>query len=801
MKATAIKICCYHCGDKCSSNIIIAEEKNFCCQGCKMVYNILNENNLCEYYDLNSTPGISLKETTRKDKFLFLDNQDIKHKIIQFSNETFSNCTLYIPQMHCSSCLWILENLKRLNSGILNSTVNFERKELFISFKNQEISLREVVEILNNIGYEPHFDLSSTNVSSASVYSKRIIYQLGIAGFCFANIMMLSFPEYLAFDNSVDDSMKLVFRGLSILLSIPIVTYCSYDLFKSAYSAAKNKMINIDFPVALAILITFVRSLYEIFTNSGSGYLDSMSGIVFFLLIGRWIQNMTYQNILFDRDYKSFFPISVDRKEGNSILPIQIEQIEENDELMIHNNEIIPTDALLSKGSAMIDYSFVNGESQPILVNKGEILYAGGKQTNGLIEVVAIKKASQSYLKSLWNKNSWDGKEVNVKKREDIISQYFTILVVLLGALSSLYWYAQGSSSLMWNSLTTVLIIACPCALLLATNFTNGNVLRLLGKNKFYIKNADILYKIQEINHIVFDKTGTLTDSKLSNISYSGNDLKEEEYINMASLLNQSNHPISKSVFNYLNIKNTIEVLNFKETIGKGIEGWIENQYYKIGSEEFVLNLGTPNRFTSLYISIDNEYKGKFIIQNSYRNGVFDQINKLRLNYKISILSGDNDSEKSFLENKIKSIKTLFFNQKPEDKLHYIESLQHKNEKTLMIGDGLNDAFALMKSDVGISVSEAKNNFTPAADIIIDSKAMIHLNSFLVLINRSKLIVNSCFLFSIMFNVVGLFYALQGRLQPIIAAILMMISSLTIIGLSFGMTQFIAYKLKLKTKL
>lgn len=801
MKATAIKICCYHCGDKCSSNIIIAEEKNFCCQGCKMVYNILNENNLCEYYDLNSTPGISLKETTRKDKFLFLDNQDIKHKIIQFSNETFSNCTLYIPQMHCSSCLWILENLKRLNSGILNSTVNFERKELFVSFKNQEISLREVVEILNNIGYEPHFDLSSTNVSSASVYSKRIIYQLGIAGFCFANIMMLSFPEYLAFDNSVDDSMKFVFRGLSILLSIPIVTYCSYDLFKSAYSAAKNKMINIDFPVALAILITFVRSLYEIFTNSGSGYLDSMSGIVFFLLIGRWIQNMTYQNILFDRDYKSFFPISVDRKEGNSISPIQIEQIEENDELMIHNNEIIPTDALLSKGSAMINYSFVNGESQPILVNKGEILYAGGKQTNGLIEVIAIKKASQSYLKSLWNKNSWDGKEVKVKKREDIISQYFTILVVFLGALSSLYWYSQGSTSLMWNSLTTVLIIACPCALLLATNFTNGNVLRLLGKNKFYIKNADILYKILEINHIVFDKTGTLTDSKLSNISYSGNDLKEEEYINMASLLNQSNHPISKSVFNFLNIKHKIEVLNFKETIGKGIEGWIENQYYKIGSEEFVLNQGTPNRFTSLYISIDNEYKGKFIIQNSYRNGVFDQINKLRLNYKISILSGDNDSEKSFLENKIKSIKTLFFNQKPEDKLHYIESLQHKNEKTLMIGDGLNDAFALIKSDVGISVSEAKNNFTPAADIIIDSRAMIHLNSFLVLINRSKLIVNSCFLFSIMFNVVGLFYALQGRLQPIIAAILMMISSLTIIGLSFGMTQFIAYKLKLKTKL
>lgn len=798
MNATVTKTLCYHCGENCTSSTIQIADKNFCCQGCKTVYNILNDNNLCEYYDLNATPGISLKETTRKDKFLFLDNQEIKNKIIQFSNETFSNCTLYIPQMHCSSCLWILENLNKINSGILNATVNFERKELFISFKNQEISLREVVELLNNIGYEPHFDLSNTNISANQVYSKRIIYQLGIAGFAFANIMMLSFPEYLSFDNSVDDSMKLIFRIISIILAIPVVSYCSYDLFKSALSGLKNKFVNIDFPVAAAIIITFIRSLYEIFTNTGAGYLDSMSGIVFFLLIGRWIQNKTYQNILFDRDYKSFFPISVDKKSGNSIFPIQIEQIEEKDELMIHHNEIIPTDAILSKGSAMIDYSFVNGESQPVMVKNGELLYAGGKQTNGLIEIVAIKKASQSYLNSLWNKNNWGGKDIQVKRREDIISQYFTILVVLLGLFAGIYWYIQGQNTLMWNSMTTVLIIACPCALLLATNFTNGNVLRLLGKNYFFIKNADILYKLQDIQHIVFDKTGTLTDSKHNKISYSGIELANSELISLASLLNQSLHPVSKSVLEFLGIKNIKEVKNYKETLGKGIEGWIDNQYFKIGSEEFVLNQVELNKFTSLYVSIDNEYKGKFTLQNSYREGIFETIKKFSKHYKISILSGDNDSEKSFLENQLGSIKTIFFNQKPEDKLKYIESLQSNNEKTIMIGDGLNDAFALKKSDVGISVSESKNNFTPAADIIIDSKSMTYIFDFLTLIKNSKLIINSCFLISILYNFAGLYFALRGDLQPIIAAILMMMSSLTIIALSFGMTQFIAFKLKLK---
>lgn len=798
MSLTKTQTFCFHCGDVCDSISIQVEEKNFCCQGCKTVYNILNENSLCEYYDLNSTPGNSLKSIPRKDKFAFLELPEIQNKIIQFHQDNYSNTTLYIPQMHCSSCLWILENLKKLNQGIINSTVNFERKELFVSFNNQNISLRELVELLTSIGYEPYFDSYHTSTNSSRVYSKKIIYQLGIAGFCFSNIMMLSFPEYLAFDHSIDVLMTQVFRGISIILSIPVITYCSSDIFKSAYSSFKNKFINIDFPVAIAIIITFVRSLYEIFTQTGSGYLDSMSGIVFFLLIGRWLQNKTYQNILFDREYNSYFPISVDRRKENQVSPIQIEDIEEHDVLLIHNNEIIPTDSILSKGNALIDYSFVNGESQPVLIEKGELVYAGGKQIDGLIEVIAFKKASQSYLHSLWNRNSLNTTASNIKKREDIISQYFTLAVLILGLGAGAYWYFNHNTHLMWNTITTVFIIACPCALLLATNFTNGNILRILGKNNFYIKNADVLYRLNSIKHIVFDKTGTLTDTSMQKVSYSGVLICHENLVNLASLLAQSNHPKSKSVLEFLNIKEITKVVNFKETIGKGIEGWIDNQYFKIGSENFVLNTVEKSNLVALYISIDNEYQGKFIIQNSYRKGIFDLLKKIKKHYTISILSGDNDSERQYIESEIDGLNTVLFHQLPEDKLQYIEKLQANQEKVLMIGDGLNDAFALKKSDVGISVSESKNNFTPSADIIIDSKSVINLYKYIKLSHYSFFIINSCFLISILYNFAGLYYALQGKLQPIIAAILMMCSSLTIIGISYGMTQFLAYKYKLK---
>ena len=226
---------------------------------------------------------------------------------------------------------------------------------------------------------------------------------------------MMSLADYVVSADVIDPKIDLFFKILSVLLSLPVLFYSATEFFVSAWYGLKNKYLNIDFPVALALAITFIRSIYEITNGAGNGYLDSMAGIVFFMLIGRWLQSRTYQTISFDRDYKSFFPIALNVVKDGIITPTEISKVKEKDIIQVHSNEIIPVDAILSKGNASIDYSFVSGESLPINVNIGEMIYAGGKQLDGLLELMVVKEVSQSYLTNLWN-NPIFNKEETIKE-------------------------------------------------------------------------------------------------------------------------------------------------------------------------------------------------------------------------------------------------------------------------------------------------------------------------------------------------------------------------------------------------
>jgi Cu+-exporting ATPase len=402
IKETSHKTYCYHCGESCFTNNISVEEKFFCCEGCKMVYQVLNESNLCEYYNLNENPGISQRIKIRKDKFAFLDDEKTQLQLISFRDEKQVHVSFYLPQMHCSSCLYLLENLYRLNHGIVSNKVNFTRKEVDVVFLSEKTSLRQVVETLTRIGYEPYISLNDLKNKRPAI-DKSMVYQLGIAGFCFGNIMMLSFPEYLGIDAS-ETGLRTTFRWISFALAIPVLLYSALPFYTSSWKSLKHKFLNIDAPIALAIIITFIRSAWEVISGTGGGYFDSMSGIVFFMLAGRILQDKTYRQLSFERDYTSYFPIAVNLLKDEKEIPVSLPEIKPGDTMVIHNEELIPADGILTRGKAFIDYSFVTGESLPVLKEVGELVYAGGKQTGEQVEILVIKEVGQSYLTKLWNK-------------------------------------------------------------------------------------------------------------------------------------------------------------------------------------------------------------------------------------------------------------------------------------------------------------------------------------------------------------------------------------------------------------
>ncbi len=791
---------CYHCGENCDNHDIHIQEKIFCCDGCKMVYEILNENDLCTYYNLNQDAGISLKAGKDVSDYEVLDDEDVRRQLIDYEDDTIVKATFYMPQIHCTACIWLLENLYKLHPGIVQSKVNFLKKETYITFQKSQTTLREVVRLLASIGYAPEINLKDidSDMPQKINTSKTFFYKLGIAGFTFGNIMLLSFPEYLGLNRTFDGNFAQFFSYLNIIFALPVLLYSATEYYQSAWLSLQQKRPNIDVPIALGISVLFLRSIFEILTQTGAGYLDSMAGLVFFLLIGKWFQRKTYDTITFERDYKSYFPISATRLVEGKTETIALTKLEKGDTIIVKNQTLIPSDAILLKGRANIDYSFVTGEAEPIRKKIGETIFAGGRQIGEAIEVTLTKKVSQSYLTQLWNDDAFTKPTSNFNMMIDKVGQTFTIGILIVAAVTGIFWLFTDSSVAI-NAFTAVLIIACPCALALNIPFALGNALRILGKNKFYIKNTDVLERMQNITDIVFDKTGTLTSTSDNQLLYEGFTLTNQEQGLIRILALQSTHPISQAIAKALNNEKQSlfnpTITDFQEVVGAGVSATIDGNVLRIGSEGFIFDCQIENS-KGTFVEINGVMKGFFRIKNKYRTGIEQLIIQLQNRFNLSLLSGDNDHEKMNL-GAVFSNNQLFFNQKPEDKLTFIKNYQNKGKKVMMLGDGLNDAGALKQSEVGIAVSEDLNQFSPACDAILDASNLSKLPIYIRYAQQSMIMVRIGFALSLIYNIIGLSFAVQGLLEPVIAAILMPLSSVTVVVFGMISTSLLGRKLDL----
>ena len=785
---------CFHCGDTIEKAIDF-DDKSFCCNGCKTVYEIFSENDLGSYYELQSSPGAAPGNST--SKYNFLSNEKIVEKLLEFDDGKTQIVSLYIPHIHCSSCIWILENLSKLKTAVRHSQVDFPKKTLRITFSSKEISLMDLVKFLSAIGYEPYISLDDDENGKKHI-NRSLIYKLGVAGFAFGNVMFLSFPEYFEVSEYWLDQYKGLFRWLMFAFSLPVVFYVAQDYFISAFKGLRAKMLNIDVPLALGITVLFIRSTLEIIFDWGTGFFDSLNGLVFFLTLGKYFQQKTYSFLSFERDYKSYFPIGITRisSEGKEE-SLHVNEVKKGDRIIIRNEELIPVDGILINGNARIDYSFVTGESEAVSKNSGEKLFAGGKQVSGVIEMEALKSVSQSYLTKLWSNDVFsNNKEHSFTRLIDRISQSFTIVLLLIAFSATAFWLFIDVSQAI-NVFTAILIIACPCALAMSTPFTLGNLLRIFGNKKFYLKNASVIEQLANADAIVFDKTGTITSNKKSSISYDGIALTTEEEAFLKNTLRGSNHPLSNTLYQILAEYDIVPPDDYVETPGKGMEANFQQQKMKIGSAEFVGNdKFIESRNTAVHISSNNIYKGKYTFYNEYRKGVSEVFSEFDKRYSLSILSGDNEGEKERLSKLLPKETVFLFHQKPEDKLEYIKFLQQKGKKVIMVGDGLNDAGALAQSEVGIAISENVNVFSPACDGILDASKFEQLHQFIKAAKSSINVIKVSIFLSFLYNLVGLFFAITGQLSPVIAAILMPLSSISIIIFATVCTNLIGRRIK-----
>ena len=797
------KSSCYHCGAECDANIKI-DKKLFCCEGCKMVFQLLDENGLCQYYDLSDMPGIAAKGHFVSEKYNYLDNQTIQDQLIQFKLEGQAHVVFYLPQIHCVSCVWLLENLHKINAGIIQSQTHFEKKEIKIVYNPGLITLKELVQLLSFVGYEPVIHLGGNDWLKKKKVNKKQLFKIGIAGFCFSNIMMLSFPEYLSNDALELGNLRPFFIYLNLLLSLPVLFYSASGFFISAYTGLRQRWLNIDAPIALAIVVTFSRSVYEILTQTGAGYLDSMSGIVFFMLVGRWFQDKSYDSFAFDRDYTSFFPLGVTVLQSDQELNKPLSELQKGELALIKCDEMIPADGILISQSAIVDYSFVSGENAPIEIKQGAMLYAGGIQKGRAIHMEVVKPVGQSYITELWNSPLLKSEKNTEKSFVHPWSQYFTIILFAIAITSGFYWSLHDPHKIL-PAVTAVLIVACPCSLLLTVTFTYGNVLRWLGKQKLYCKNASVIEAIHKIDTIVFDKTGTLTQQEATQLEYEGAALSKSEMLAIKSVTKESLHPLSQMIAQYFSTKveGVVEVNHIENILGKGTKAHCGEYDIMIGSVSFLASHGIQREDnyvgSVVCLAINGNFKGVFKITHTYRSGMSNLVASLKnKGYQIHLLSGDHPTEKNNLLKLLGTDIPMKFEQSPEDKLNYIQMLKSQGHRVMMVGDGLNDAGALQKSNVGIAVTDQSHLFTPASDAILEGGEMNQLSALIEYSKKAKQIIILIFILSICYNIIGMYFATSARLSPMVAAILMPISSISIVALSALLSFLFSAKIRSK---
>jgi P-type Cu+ transporter len=791
---------CRHCGSDCGPEPVRAGRDLFCCHGCATVFGLLAEHGLSHYYECEVTPGVSQRaaEPRPLDRFAAFDDPAVAASVRLFDDGQIAGAVFAVPDLHCGACVWLLERLWRVDEGIVRTEADLVRRTVQVWYRPERLSLREVAERLASIGYEPAIetpaDPSHTkSAAGAAARSRRtLLLQIGVAGFAFGNAMIFSIPRY-ANGGAVDPFQQSLFNSLNLALAAPVLFFSASGYFTAAWRALAARTITLDVPVALGLIVLFARSVSDIVSGRDAGFLDSFTGLVFVLLLGRLFQQKTIAHLSFERTFRSFLPLSVQVEGPHGPRPTPVDRVVAGDRLVLRGYEVVPVDAQLLDEAGCVDYAFVTGESTPVALRRGATVQAGGRVVGSRLHLLALSRASDSRLAALWTNPAFSTAKTSAFATLSArFGAGFTLITVALAGAGAWSWWPDAGMAV--QVFTAVLIIACPCALTVAAPIALGTAMETLSRHGLYLRRPAVALELARIDAIAFDKTGTLTMARAgATVVHQG--LTADEWRLARRLAAESVHPVSRAIAGAEEAPVGI-VSSCQETAGQGIRGRVDGHDVAIGTSDYVsrqIGRIVPAGDTTV-IAIDGRPCGRVWIGGIPRDGMAEAVAVLRQSHTIDLISGDYSAEASRWRPAFGE--RMSFRQSPEQKLAFVTAQRAAGRRVLMVGDGLNDAGAFAAADVGLAVCETSTCFVPACDALIDGRHLRELPSLLRYARRVEPVIAACFIVSLAFNAIGLTLALTGTLTPLAAAILMPTSSLTIVALSAGGMRWYARDLR-----
>lgn len=810
---------CYHCGQELPSEpfreSINDRELDFCCQGCQAICIYIHDAGLASYYDKRdkSRPG-GPPLLLLKDMGTHVDPMFVK------GGGEINEMSLLIDGIHCAACIWLIERVLGETEGVVSARINLSTSRARVQWHGTIIDPGEIIRKITSLGYSATpYDPSSSEAPLAKKSADMMI-RMAVAGFCTVAAIFLAEGLYAGYFWGIDSSSRNFMQWLSLIITAPAVFYSGMPFMRGGYNGLRNRAMTMDLPIALGALITYFYSAWATVNKRGDVYFDSAAMFIFLILIGRCLEAASKRKAgsaterLLSLGAKTATVI----KDGER-RTVPVNAVSVGDLVEVKPGEKIPVDGIIMEGESRVDESMLTGESRPVKKVVGSQVFGATMNMDGTFIFRATKIGDDTVLSKIIRLvEDAQSSKASIQRVADRIAAYFVPAILGIAALTYLYWSIHDPGHAVIYSIA-VLIITCPCALALATPAAIIAGTGAGAKEGILIKNGEVLEKAHKATHIIFDKTGTLTEGKMGVVNtvvsgrWSGVSA-EDELLHLASIVEKgSEHPIGKAIVREATDRKldlNINVKGFKAYPGKGVEGTIQwpvagGQWSVglVGNRRFMEERGLqiPNDLlekdealssegkTVVFVSTDHRplttdhsLSGLIAISDRVRPEAKAAVSALKkMGLKVTVLTGDNRRVAEAIA-KIVGADDVIAEVLPEEKEAIVKGLQEKGEVVIMVGDGINDAPALVRADIGIAVGSGTDVAIESADIVLLNSNPLSVSRAVEISRKTFGIIKGNLGISLLYNIIFTPLAALGFIVPVVAGIAMPLSSLVVIG-------------------
>ncbi len=784
------KIKCSHCHLEFDSAVMIKDgEHYFCCNGCQGVFNLLSDEGLDGFYDKSADVVLTPPTQQYEDSSNF-NAPAFYDKFVKKDEDGFYGVSLIIDGIHCSACVWLNEKALHKMDGVIEANINFTNNKAHIVWADDVVKLSEIIDMIRAIGYNAYPYDASIQEANANAQRKEYYLRMAVAIFASMNIMWIAVAQYAGYFTGITQEMKTILNVAEGVLATPVLFYSGWVFFRGAYYSLKNKVVNMDLLVATGATLTYFYSIYITINEEGEAYFDSVSMIITFVLIGKFLEVLSKKNAADTLDIiGKHLPSEVNIVADNKIISCKLEDVNVGDTVVVSSGEKILLDGVISKGEGSFDESNLTGESDPIYKKVGDTIISGTTSIDADIHYRATKDFEHSTLSSLVALlESAINKKPKIEQLANKLSEHFSTTILVLAFVTFIVWWLwphDFETSFMVG--ISVIIIACPCALALATPVATLVGLNLGAKRGVLFKEAAQLETMAKVDTLVLDKTGTITIGKPEVVKVHMFEEFDKRFL--LSIVKSSNHPVAQGIYKYLTQEEEIEELlleNFSQVPAQGIVADCSGSQFFGGNKRLMdennIEVDFASENTLFYFAIDHRVVAIYELSDRIKDDaqkILESLNQKGI--EIVMLTGDNEQSARKVAKAV-GIKNFLYEQTPQAKSEFIEKL-HENEKTVvMVGDGVNDILALARADIGIVMGSGSDIAIDVSDVVLLNDSLSSLNDAFKISRTTYGLIKQNLAISLVYNAITIPLAMAGYVIPLVAAISMSVSSLLVVG-------------------